>query len=46
MTGDGARLILTRRPPNDGYAWLKYEDDGHEFEADLAQVKLISLLEG
>jgi ParB family transcriptional regulator, chromosome partitioning protein len=44
--GRRARLILTRRPPSDGYAWLKYEDDGHEFEADLAQAKLISLLEG
>lgn len=44
--GRRARLMLTRRPPSDGFAWLKYEDDGHEFEADLAQVKLISLLEG
>jgi ParB family chromosome partitioning protein len=44
--GRQARLILTRRPPSDGYAWLKYEDDGHEFEAELAQAKLVSLLEG
>ncbi len=44
--GRRARLMLTRRPPSDGYAWLKYEDDGHEFEAELAQVRLISLLEG
>jgi len=25
---------------------LKYEDDGQEFEANLAQVKLVALLEG
>lgn len=41
-----ARLILNRRPPAEGLAWLKYEDDGHEFEADLATVKLVALLEG
>jgi len=41
-----ARLILTRRPPADGWAWLKYEDDGHEFEAELTTVQLVALLEG
>jgi ParB family chromosome partitioning protein len=41
-----ARLILNRRPPADGFAWLKYDDDGHEFEANLAQVQLVALLEG
>lgn len=41
-----ARLILTRRPPTDGHAWLKYEDDGHEFEVNLDDVKLVALLEG
>ncbi|EOV4287836.1 transcriptional repressor gene korB [Escherichia coli] len=41
-----ARLILNRRPPAEGWAWLKYEDDGHEFEADLATVQLVALLEG
>jgi len=25
---------------------LKYEDDGQEFEADLAKVQLVALLEG
>lgn len=44
--GRPARLILNRRPPAQGRAWLKYEDDGHEVEADLAQVKLVALLEG
>lgn len=41
-----ARLILNRRPPADGFAWLKYDDDGHEFQANLAQVQLVALLEG
>jgi ParB family chromosome partitioning protein len=44
--GRPARLVLTRRPPAEGYAWMKYEDDGAEFEASLSDVKLIALLEG
>jgi ParB family chromosome partitioning protein len=41
-----ARLILTRRPPAEGFAWLKYDDDGREIEANLAEVKLVALVEG
>ena len=41
-----ARLVLNRRPPADGFAWLKYDDDGQEFEADLSKVQLIALVEG
>ncbi|MGS0754736.1 transcriptional repressor gene korB [Roseateles sp. GG27B] len=41
-----ARLQLGRRPSADGFAWLKYEDDGHEFEADLSSVQLVAVLEG
>lgn len=41
-----ARLILNRRPPAEGFAWLKYDDDGQEFEADLAKVRLVALMEG
>ena len=41
-----ARLILNRRPHADGYAWLKYEHDGQEVEAKLAQVQLAAILEG
>lgn len=41
-----ARLILNRRPPAEGFAWLKYDDDGQEFEANLTEVQLIALLEG
>jgi len=41
-----ARIVLNRRPQRAGYAWLKYEDDGQEVEADLAQVQLLALVEG
>jgi ParB family chromosome partitioning protein len=44
--GRHACLLMTRRPAAEGLAWLKYDDDGHEFEADLGQVSLIALLEG
>jgi ParB family chromosome partitioning protein len=44
--GRPARLILNRRPRAEGYAWLKYTDDGQEFEADLDKVRLVSLVEG
>ena len=44
--GRPARLILNRRPRTEGYAWLKYADDGQEFEADLDKVRLVSLVEG
>jgi len=41
-----ARLLVNRRPPTEGFAWLKYDDDGHELEADLTQVLLVAILEG
>ena len=40
-----ARLQLGRRPSAEGFAWLKYEDDGQEFEADLSSVQLVALRE-
>lgn len=40
------RLMLNRRPSTDGWAWIKYEDDGHEFEADLGAVELMALMDG
>ena len=40
------RIILNRRPPHEGWAWIKYDDDGYEFESDLGDVKLIALIEG
>lgn len=44
--GRPARLLLKKRPPAEGFAWLKYEDDGEEFEADLKTVQLTALIEG
>lgn len=44
--GRPARILLTVRPSAAGFAHLKYDDDGEEFEADLANVKLIGLVEG
>jgi len=41
-----ARLMLNRRPPCDGFAWLKYEDDGQEVEASLAAVTITAIIEG
>lgn len=47
VTYDGrpARLILDKRPPAHGWGWVKYDDDGHEFEADLKEVELVALVE-
>ena len=44
--GRSARLILNKRPPAEGWAWLQYEDDGMASEAELARVKLVALIEG
>ncbi|GAB2881099.1 hypothetical protein GCM10027277_57740 [Pseudoduganella ginsengisoli] len=41
-----ARLNLTKRPPAEGYAWIKYDDDGQEVEVNLVDVQLVSLVEG
>lgn len=41
-----AQLILNRRPSESGKAWMKYEDDGEEFEGILDQCKLVQIIEG
>lgn len=41
-----ARLIQDRRPPAVGWAFIKYDDDGHEVEVDLLTVRLVALIEG
>jgi ParB family chromosome partitioning protein len=40
-----AHLVLNRRPQAKGFAWLKYDDDGQEVEANLASVQLVAVLE-
>jgi ParB family chromosome partitioning protein len=44
--GRSAQLILNRRPSRHGLAWMKYEETGEEFEAELHQVKLVAVVEG
>lgn len=44
--GRPARILLDRRPPAEGVAYIKYDDDGHEVEVDLGEVKLLAILEG
>ena len=43
--GRPARLLLNRRPQTEGFAWLKYDDDGYEFGANLTDVQLVAVLE-
>lgn len=43
--GRTARLLIHRRPSAQGQAWLKYDDDGTEFETTLDRVKLVAVLE-
>ena len=44
--GRAARLQLNRRPSAAGQAWLRYDDNGQELDVVLAQVKLVTILEG
>lgn len=39
-----ARLLTDRRASY-GLAWIKYDDDGHEIEADLNEVNLVAIIE-
>jgi|ASRN01.1.fsa_nt_gi ParB family chromosome partitioning protein len=41
---DGRLAILNiKKNPTAGHAWLKNEDDGHEFEADVNHIKIVSV---
>lgn len=44
--GRPGRLMLNRRPTREGLSWMKYDDDGSEFETELKDVRLISVIEG
>ncbi|WP_294042320.1 transcriptional repressor KorB C-terminal beta-barrel domain-containing protein [Thiolapillus sp.] len=39
------RLLLDRRPSQEGLAWVKYEMDGQEVEVDLLAVELVAFME-
>lgn len=40
-----ARIVMDRRPPAEGYAWIKYDDDGEEVHANLPNVELLAVVE-
>jgi ParB family chromosome partitioning protein len=40
-----ARLLLDRRPTEVGLAWLKYDEDGQEIEADIGTAQLVAIME-
>ena len=40
------RLVLSKRWSSEGFAWIKFEDDGSEEEIELSQLKLNRLIEG
>lgn len=39
-----ARLLLSRRPARDGFAWIQYEDTGEAVEVNLAKVHPVALV--
>lgn len=41
-----ARLVLDRKPSGKGKAWLRYDNDGSEIEAELIHVELVAIVEG
>lgn len=40
---DRLAILNFKRKPTSGHAWLKYEDDGYEFESDLNEFKIIAV---
>ena len=40
------RMSLHKRPTTEGLAWIKYDDDGQEIEADLTALDLVALIDG
>ncbi|MBF5088444.1 hypothetical protein HQH24_24775, partial [Escherichia coli] len=42
--GEQGRLILTKRPSEEGLAWIKFDSTGVEEELNLENVKIIALL--
>lgn len=44
--GRAGRLLLDRRPRREGFAWVRYDDDGKEAQAELANIRIVALVEG
>lgn len=41
-----AYLLLSRRVTDERFAWLKYEDNGEEYEVELAELRILALRQG
>jgi ParB family transcriptional regulator, chromosome partitioning protein len=44
--GRKARLLLTRRPSEEGQCWIKFDDDGNTIEVAVATVGIVAVIEG
>ncbi|WP_206245856.1 ParB/RepB/Spo0J family partition protein [Novosphingobium terrae] len=44
--GRNGRLILNKRPSDEGRFWIKCDDDGEEIDVSADQIILLSLIEG
>lgn len=44
--GKPAKLILNKKPSWEGLGWIKNLDDDDEFETELKNIKIISIIEG
>ena len=42
--GQLGRLLMDRRPPAEGFAWVENDDDGEVVEASLASIELLALV--
>lgn len=41
-----ARLMLNKRPSEEGQGWIKYEDDGNTVEVDVSTITIVAVIEG
>lgn len=46
FSGKPAKLILNKKPSWDGLGWIKNLDNDEEFETELKNIKIISIIEG
>lgn len=44
--GEQGRILLNKRPSEEGLAWIKFDTSGEEEELNLENVKIICLMEG
>ncbi|QIQ22537.1 ParB/RepB/Spo0J family partition protein [Zophobihabitans entericus] len=44
--GQPGRLVLSKRPSSEVMGWIKYDENGEEFEVELKQLEIVSIIEG